>query len=332
MILPFLNGLLNPRLIPMTFFLVIINIICFASTFSDYMHLEKEIDQILKEPTFLATQGAAFAEMIDDKPNIFTATLQKLAQQSKGGMREVRRTLGAMALRNVEFMSQAMVYDFKGDDVALFVWREQLRKLQSLQSEHPSYQWGITSFHNDFLHMLTYQFTHSGFMHLFWNMFFLLVFGGFIEVSLGPWVVCGVYLLSGLIGAWSFSMLSGISPSPLVGASGSISGMIGLVAFGWLGRGRLRYIYGLLPVRGYYGYAFFPSWLVLIALVLPDVSGYIASVPEIGSVAYAAHLGGVAFGGGAAMLLRFFGKHQFLLVDHNRFDKVLHPVGVKRAS
>jgi membrane associated rhomboid family serine protease len=99
--------------------------------------------------------------------------------------------------------------------------------------------------------------------------------------------------------------MSGLSSSPLVGASAAVSGLMALVAMGsWLNKERLRYFFMLLPMRPYFGFAYLPAWLVLVVYSLPDVSGYLGSSNEFGSVAYSAHLGGAAFG--AVIAFAFF--------------------------
>jgi membrane associated rhomboid family serine protease len=146
------------------------------------------------------------------------------------------------------------------------------------------------------MNWFTYQFSHAGFAHLFWNMIFLMIFGCFVETQLGASFVAIGYIIGGVAGAWAYSTLSGISYSPLVGASGAVSGLIGLVTVAWWRRERLPFLYVLIPTREYMGMALLPSWLLGLVFLLPDFSHYFASSREIGSVAYSAHIGGALFG------------------------------------
>lgn len=268
------------------------------------------MDEYLEDRAFIETQGLAFATMIKREPASFSATLQEMASRTLTGQgSSSKQILGSLALRNPTFMTQAEKYDFAGDEVAIASWRKKYREFISVFSSHPSYMWGISQAHSGPAQWIRYQFAHSGFTHLFWNMLFLLLFGSFIELYLGGAVVMLTYLGAGIAGAWAYSSLSGISASPLVGASGAISGLMGLVALGWMRRERLKFFYWLLPARGYYGFTFLPSWLVLIAFLLPDLSGFLSAVPEYGSIAYSAHLGGASFGFFIALILRFFATH-----------------------
>lgn len=50
--------------------------------------------------------------------------------------------------------------------------------------------------------LITYMFVHSGFSHLFFNMFALLVFGPPIEYAMGSWRFLFYYITCGLVAAF----------------------------------------------------------------------------------------------------------------------------------
>jgi membrane associated rhomboid family serine protease len=306
-IFPFLRGLVALRRAPVTYALVAINLLVFIFTFNAFLRADHALDELLEDDVFVATQGSAFAVMIAREPGRFSKTLHALSASAIDGDSDSRRVLGSLALRNRVFMEQAADYEFGGDEVALADWRTKFAKLERIQAHHPSYQWGISQRTENWLHWITYQFAHSGFTHLFWNMLFLLLFGSFVETSLGGLAVALTYLGGGLLGAWSFSLLSGISSSPLVGASAAVSGLMGLVTVAFW-KEKLKFFYWLFPMQGYFGFAFLPSWLVIIVFAVPDLSGFFSSVPEFGSIAYSAHLGGMTGGavlGGLIIFRRF---------------------------
>lgn len=298
MIFPVLRGFLPPHLIPVTFLFFSLNLLVFIFTLEANHEGDRKIESILSDRSFVETQGVAFAVMISREPeaSLFSSTLHSLATKALGGDFNSRRILGNLALRNVTFMRDAETYDFGGDEVALEKWRSSFKELKDIQANHPTYLWGLSRLKSDWIQYISYQFSHSGFVHLFWNMVFLLIFGGFVETRLGGSFVILSYLGGGLLGAFAFSKLSGISSSPLVGASAAVSALIALVGIAWLKRGRLRFFYWLLPAQGYYGFVLLPSWLVLLVMLVPDLSGYLAAARDVGSVAYSAHLGGAAWG------------------------------------
>jgi membrane associated rhomboid family serine protease len=81
--------------------------------------------------------------------------------------------------------------------------------------------------------LISYQFLHGGFMHLFFNMFALWMFGKDLEDMWGGkrfllfYLVCGIG--AGIIQLAVNALMLG-SPAPIVGASGAIYGI--LLAFG----------------------------------------------------------------------------------------------------
>lgn len=133
--------------------------------------------------------------------------------------------------------------------------------------------------------LLTYQFLHGGFFHLFFNLFALWMFGVEMENRWGSKKFLVYYLLSG-IGAGVVHMI--ISPffggmGPTVGASGSIYGI--LLAYG------LTY-----PNRPILAMPFFipipAKYFVMIFAGFELFSGLTGG----SGIAHFAHLGGAATG------------------------------------
>ena len=76
--------------------------------------------------------------------------------------------------------------------------------------------------------LFTSMFMHAGFMHLLGNMVFLWVYGDNVEHRLGRVGFLFSYLLTGIAATLAFAGVAGNSGTPLVGASGAISGVLGL--------------------------------------------------------------------------------------------------------
>lgn len=86
---------------------------------------------------------------------------------------------------------------------------------------------------NDFLerknfsNIFSAMFIHGNFFHLLVNMWFLWVFGDNVEQKLGKIKFLFLYFLSGL-GAFFFHLVMALEKStPVIGASGAISGILG---------------------------------------------------------------------------------------------------------
>ncbi len=77
-----------------------------------------------------------------------------------------------------------------------------------------------------YLTPLTYMFLHGSWMHLIPNLLFLFVLGNNIEDAMGHIRFLVFYLLVGVLSALLYMLINRASESPLIGASGAISGVI----------------------------------------------------------------------------------------------------------
>jgi membrane associated rhomboid family serine protease len=76
---------------------------------------------------------------------------------------------------------------------------------------------------------LTHLFIHGSWPHLFFNAISLLVMGMFFEKTFGGKTTAFFFLACGLAGAAVYFALNPFSDTPIIGASGSISGLFGAV-------------------------------------------------------------------------------------------------------
>lgn len=74
----------------------------------------------------------------------------------------------------------------------------------------------------------TSMFLHGDFMHLLGNMFILWMYGDNVEDIVGPMKFIVIYLLLGLISAFVYFCFNYKSNIPCIGASGAISGLLGI--------------------------------------------------------------------------------------------------------
>lgn len=303
MIFPLLRGLLWFHRAPFTWLLVAMNVAVFAATFPAYRASDQAIEDILDDESFIATNGLLFASTVGtgQAAQRESASIRELSLRGLEGNEDARLLLGHLALRRADFlrstlaaMSSPASLNKLGDFIAIERWKGTAARLLEIQSVHPSYRLGLSHGHSDGWRWVTYQVTHSGFVHLFWNMIFLLLFGTFVEHSRGTLAVGVTTWIGGLGGAFVYTLLSGLSASPLVGASAAVSALIAVSASNT--SRRLPFVYWLLPIRGYYGVAWLPAWVLIPAFVLPDLSGWLAAQPSISAVAYTAHIGGALVG------------------------------------
>lgn len=139
-------------------------------------------------------------------------------------------------------------------------------------------------------------FLHGGFMHLVGNMLFLWIYGDNVEHRMGRLLYLVTYLLSGVAATVAFAAFNLDSMTPLVGASGAISGVLGLY-FLMFPRNQVKVFVAFFPFL--MNTIYVPARLVLgfylvVDNLLPILFG------SRSSVAFGAHLGGFVFGLGAA--------------------------------
>ncbi len=162
------------------------------------------------------------------------------------------------------------------------------------------------------LTLLTSMFLHGGFLHLFGNLYFLLVFGDNVEDEFGKCRYLLLLLASGLCASAFHALLDSRSDIPCIGASGFISGVIACYAV-CFPKARLSFMLfsrslvgALLLRRNWFSipaWAAFTVWIglqILMASRIQAGSG--------GGVAYLAHIGGALPGILYAVRYRLSGK------------------------
>lgn len=145
--------------------------------------------------------------------------------------------------------------------------------------------------------VITSMFLHGGWLHLIGNMLFLWVFGDGVECRLGPARFLAFYLLVGVIATQAQIWAAPLSPTPMIGASGAIAGVLGAYVL----LQPLARITVLVPIL------FIPLFFELPALVFVFVwlleQLYMASLASLSpfagratQVAWWAHIGGAVAG------------------------------------
>ena len=151
------------------------------------------------------------------------------------------------------------------------------------------------------LSLLTCMFLHAGFLHLLGNMLYLWIFGDNVEARLGPVLYTLVYFGTGALATLAFAVMNSDSMIPLVGASGAISGVLGLYLI-WFPFNQIRVILFLFL---FFTVVHVPAIYVLGAYLLIDNLLPLLAAGE-SAVAYGAHLGGFVSGALVAVLWNLF--------------------------
>jgi membrane associated rhomboid family serine protease len=130
----------------------------------------------------------------------------------------------------------------------------------------------------------TYMFVHADVLHILGNMIFLWVFGDNVEEAMGRLRFLIFYLLCGIVGALAFFATDVHSPTPLIGASGAIAGVV--VAYAMLRPcAKITALVFGIPMR------ISAYWIIGVFIFMQFIN--LASASE-SDVAYWCHFGGMA--------------------------------------
>ena len=139
---------------------------------------------------------------------------------------------------------------------------------------------------------VTYMFLHGGWIHIFFNLLGLWMFGGEVENYLGEKRFIKFYILSGLGAGLLIALMnyyvyirfgfSGVT----IGASGALYAI--LIAYAMLWPDREVYLYFLFPVK--------IKYLLLAYGVFEFFSTLSTAAGKAGNISHIGHIGGLAAG------------------------------------
>ena len=144
--------------------------------------------------------------------------------------------------------------------------------------------------------IVTHMFVHGSFEHLFFNMLFLVLFGYHVEQVYGHRTTLFMYLVAGIVAVVTDTLFFWFANHSLklnlIGASGAISGLLGM-CMPFAGEMETVVLWNILPIR--------MSALGMIVIWFAAQLYFLAMIP-FSYVAYAAHVGGFISGWIAAYL------------------------------
>jgi membrane associated rhomboid family serine protease/mRNA-degrading endonuclease YafQ of YafQ-DinJ toxin-antitoxin module len=172
----------------------------------------------------------------------------------------------------------------------LDVWQTKRQKIVEQLKTSSSFAYGLIPSQAGFFSFISSQFLHGDVMHLFGNMFFLLICGFAVEAAIGHLRFLFFYLISGVAGGLLYVMFNPSSTQPLVGASGAISGVMAM----YLGVFRFKKIEFFYWIFIFVGYFRAPA-LMLLPFYLGKEFYSMMTDPH-SNVAFMAHAGGFIAG------------------------------------
>lgn len=155
-------------------------------------------------------------------------------------------------------------------------------------------EYGFRPAEASLLTLFSAMFLHANFMHLFGNMLFLWIYGDNVEHRLGRIGYLVAYLTTGIASTAFFSLFTLGSQVPMIGASGAISGVLGLY-FIWFKRNQIKVFIFFFPFI--MNTFMVPARLVLgFYLIIDNLFPFLMNSAGGGGVAYGAHIGGFLAG------------------------------------
>ncbi|MCP3899278.1 MAG: rhomboid family intramembrane serine protease [Desulfobacteraceae bacterium] len=186
-------------------------------------------------------------------------------------------------------------------------WKALRDDYESKMAEVISSEYGFKpAYHRPFT-LFSYMFLHGGISHLLGNMVFLWIAGCLVEAGSKRGFYVSAYILTGFSAVALFWAMNFDSTGPLVGASGSISGLMGIITT----------LYGTKKIKVFFSVGFYfnylraPAILLLPIWVGKEFWSYYFGGPS--NTAYMAHVGG--FIGGAA--IGYLNIKLFKLINHD---------------
>lgn len=146
----------------------------------------------------------------------------------------------------------------------------------------------VDALSGNYWQFFTYMFLHGDIMHLFINMFVLVIFGSIIEKTLGTKTYIYLFIISGLGSGFLYILLSYIFSTssfiwPMLGASGAIFGIMAA--------------YGILfPKNWIIMFPGIPMPASVAVIVFAGVEFFFGVTGLQSGVANFGHLGGLVFG------------------------------------
>lgn len=297
------------------FALVILNVFIFAFYQSgDYELLEEAVQQY-QQQGLLQTEWRAY--------QAYQRSLEQQGSEQQEPLRKNDEFIQFYIVSDPGFdrfmSSQGEQYIPSGQRLK---WRQARQQVEALSGRVSSNAFGFHSNNVSPIQLISYQFLHGDISHLLGNMVFLILVGFAAEAALGSLVFLSFYLLSGIGAALLYAVFS-TSSIGLVGASGSISGVMAMYVV-LFGLRKIQFFYYVFVFTGYFRAA---AIVILPFYILKELYSYFAYTDS--NVAFTAHIGGFITG---AVLVVLTQRYRNTLIDTDYLDNKPEPVDQTRLA
>ena len=200
-------------------------------------------------------------------------------------------------------------------------WRMSRNQLEDISGRISGTAFGFHTNDISLVQLISSQFLHGDIMHLLGNMIFLILVGFAVEAALGSKVFLAYYLISGVGSALLYAALKTNGAGSLIGASGSISGVMAMYVV-LFGLRKIQFFYWVFVFTGYFRAA---AIVMLPVYLLKEIHSYMTL--EGSNIAFTAHIGGFVTGAALVWLTREFRSET---IDDDYLDN--KPVAVDRTA
>lgn len=233
---------------------------------------------------------------------------------------EQRALIDALGeVEQLEFANPGIASRDFPDRGARSLYQDAMQRVEELRQSRLFARFGFVPSAPSWSGLIGSMFLHAGWMHLLGNMYLLWLCGCTVEDNWGRPLFAALYFAGGLVASNVQAAAFPDSAVPMVGASGAISGLMGIFLIRYF-RARIRFFYVLVVIFGTFhapAWLMLPLWIgnqLLSAVVLSASSG----------VAFWAHVGGFFFGVAAALAVKWsYVEEAFLAPAIHRHTNLL---------
>lgn len=268
------------------FFIVLLNLLIFFFYQSGDTQKIQQAFSSYQENDYFEREWPIFVNYLEEKKEL--ELLETYRQQYRD--EEYEQILGDMLMRE-EF------YDYLKEHAGNFFyqdfysqWSVERERIHKLVRSLSYFAHGLIANNLQVTDFLTHQFLHGDIMHLLGNMFFLIVCGFAVEAAVGHWRFLLFYLVAGIAGGLAQVVSDWKGATPLVGASGAISGVMAM----YLAVFRLKRIEFFYWFFFFAGYFRAPALLILPFYIGKELHSFFTDAES--NVAFMAHAGGFVAG------------------------------------
>ncbi|MGD8407749.1 MAG: rhomboid family intramembrane serine protease [Thiohalophilus sp.] len=193
-------------------------------------------------------------------------------------------------------------------------WKQQHQHFQQSLQQIVTYRYSFKTAEPSLTTLFTHIFLHADWGHLIGNMVFLFLIGFSVEMTLGRTIYLIAYIVSGITSGLFYWWLEPGSLMWGIGASGAISGLMGMYTV-LFGRRKIRFFYTLLF---YFDFVRAPAIILLPIWLGYEVITQIYSPSNINNLA---HIGGLISGALIGYIALRMGKANLDYLNREENDR-----------